>query len=118
MESLVFLAEKRDETIQARVCANGSTQRAYITGEEASSPTAASEAILITGVIDAKQNRDVMTLDILNAFVQTDISLDGDKPITKLRGQLVDILLELCPGVYDDYILTEGKHKMLYVRML
>jgi hypothetical protein len=63
MESLIFLTEKRDETIKARVCANGSTQQAYIAREEASSRTAASETILITGVIDAKQNRDVMTLD-------------------------------------------------------
>jgi hypothetical protein len=30
MESLIFLTEKRDETVKARVCANGSTQRAYI----------------------------------------------------------------------------------------
>jgi hypothetical protein len=71
------------------------------------SPTEASEAIITTGVIGAKQKRDVMTLDIPNAFVQTDI-----------RGQLVDILLELCPGVYDDYVIDEGKHKILYVRML
>jgi hypothetical protein len=118
MESLIFLTEKRDETIKARVCANSSTQRAYIAREEASSPTAASEAILITGVIDAKQNRDVMTLDIPNAFVQMEISLDGDKIIMKIRGQLVDILLELCPGVYDNYVIIEGKHKMMYVRML
>jgi hypothetical protein len=54
--------------------------------EEASSPTAALEAIIITGLIDAKQKRDVMTLDIPNAFVQTEISLDGDKIIMKIRG--------------------------------
>jgi hypothetical protein len=118
MESLIFLTEKKDETVKVRVCANESTQRAYMSREEASSPTAASEAILITGVIDSKQNRDVMTLDIPNAFVKTEISLDGDKIIMKIRGQLVDILLELCPGVYDDYVIVEGKHKILYVRML
>jgi hypothetical protein len=100
------------------VCANGSTQRAYISREEASSPTTASEAITITGVIDAKQKRDVMTLDIPNAFVQAKITLDGDKIIMKIQGQLVDILLELCPGVYDNYAIDEGKHKILYVRML
>jgi hypothetical protein len=31
MESLIFLNEKRDQSIKARMCANGSTQRAYIT---------------------------------------------------------------------------------------
>jgi hypothetical protein len=118
MESLIFLTEKRDKTVKARVCANGINQRAYMSREEASSPTAASEAIIITGVIDAKQKRDVMTLDIPNSFVQTEISPDGDKIIMMIRGQLVDILLELCPGVYNDYVIDEGKHKIMYVRML
>ncbi len=36
MESLILLNEKRDsETVKARMCANGSTQRAYISREEA-----------------------------------------------------------------------------------
>jgi hypothetical protein len=41
--------------------------------DEAASPTAMTESIIITGVIDAKQHRDVMTADIPNAFVQTEI---------------------------------------------
>jgi hypothetical protein len=118
MESLIFLNEKRDETVKARMCANGSSQRAYIAREDVSSPTAASESIITTGVVDAKQKRDVMTLDVPNAFVQTPIPLNGDKIIMKIRGQLVDMLLEICPGVYDDYVRYEGKNKVLYVRML
>jgi hypothetical protein len=31
------------------------------------------ESILITGTIDAKQNRDIITADIPNAVVQTEI---------------------------------------------
>jgi hypothetical protein len=54
MESLIFLNEKRDDSVKARFCPNGSTQRAHIAREEASSPTAASEAIIATGVIEAK----------------------------------------------------------------
>ena len=107
MESLIFLNKNRDETVKARMCANGSSQRAYIAREDVSSPTATSEAIITTGVIDAKQRCDVMTLDIPNAFVQTKIPLNGDKIIMKIRGQLVDILLELCVGVYDDYVRDE-----------
>ena len=118
MESLIFLTEKRDGTVKARTCANGSTQREYIPREEATSPTAATEAILITGVLDAKQGRDVMTLDIPNAFVQTPIPERGEKIIMKIRGRLVDILIEICPGVYEDYIVYEGKNKVLYVKML
>jgi hypothetical protein len=80
MESLIFLNEKRDgETVKARMCANGSTQQAYISREEATSPTAALEAIITTGVIDAKQKSDVMTLDIPDAFVQTKSHRTGTK---------------------------------------
>eukprot|EP00957_Ditylum_brightwellii_P049881 3781616-Ditylum_brightwellii.AAC.1 len=77
MVSLIFLTEKRDDTVKARACANGSTQRSYINKDEASSPTAATEAILITGVIKTKQHCDIMMLDIPNTFVQMPIP-EGD----------------------------------------
>ena len=73
MESLLFITEKRDGRIKARTCANGSIQREYIEREDAASPTAMTESILLTGTIDAKQGRDVMTADIPNAFVQIKI---------------------------------------------
>ena len=59
--------------MKARTYANGSIQRAYIPKDEAASPIASTEGIFITSSIEAKQNRDVMTADIPNAFVQTDI---------------------------------------------
>jgi hypothetical protein len=118
MESLIFLVEKRDGRIKARTCANGSTQRDYIPREDAASPTASTEAVLLTGVIDAKQRRDVMTLDIPNAFVQTKIPEGEEKIIMKIRGALVDILCEIAPEVYQEYVIQEGKDKVLYVHML
>eukprot|EP00957_Ditylum_brightwellii_P083634 6357156-Ditylum_brightwellii.AAC.1 len=36
----------------------------------------------------------------------------------KIQGVLVDILLELCAGVYDDYATYEKGQKVLYVRIL
>ena len=71
--SLIFLVEKRDQSVKARMCANGSTQREYMERDDASSPTVMCESILITAGIEAKQHRDVMTCDIPNALVQTDI---------------------------------------------
>ena len=70
INSLIFLTEKRDGAIKARVCANGSTQRTYIYKNKATSPTITTEALLITVVIDTKQQRNIMTLDIPNIFVQ------------------------------------------------
>eukprot|EP00977_Amphora_coffeiformis_P026426 scaffold26225_cov107-Amphora_coffeaeformis.AAC.1 len=61
LESLIFLNEKRDGTIKARHCANGSTQRSYMAREEVSSPTVSTESTLLTGVIEAMEGRDVAT---------------------------------------------------------
>jgi hypothetical protein len=109
MESLLFLIEKRDGRIKARTCANGSTQREYIDREDATSPTAATDSILITGVIEAKQQRDIMTNDVPDAFVQTPIPQDGEKIIMKIRGQLLDLLMEIAPETYKPYIVYEAK---------
>ncbi len=119
MESLLFLTEKKDGTIKGRACANGSIQREYVSRDDAASPTAATESIFITGIIDAKEERDVMTADIPNAFVQTEIDNKsfGQRVIMKIRGALVDILLEINPSVYEPYVIYEGKSKVIYMLM-
>ena len=71
MSSLTFLTEKKDGTVKARACANGSIQRRFISKHEAESPTVTTEVLLTTCVIDTKQNKDIVTLDISNAIVQT-----------------------------------------------
>ena len=43
----------------------------YINKDDTASPTVTTEALLTTAVIDAKQNRNVITLDIPNPIVQT-----------------------------------------------
>jgi hypothetical protein len=95
MESLPFLVKKRNGKIKARTCANGSIEQEYIDREDATSPRAATGAILITGVIDAKKQGDVMTNDVPNLLVQTPIPQDGEKIILKIRGQLANLLMEI-----------------------
>jgi hypothetical protein len=73
LESLIFLTEKKDGQVKGRTCANGSTQQSYVNQEDAASPTAITESIILTSVIEAKEGRDVMVADVPNAFVQTSI---------------------------------------------
>ena len=117
MESLISLVEKRDGTVKGRTCANGSTQREYTEREEAASPTVMTESIIITGVIDAKQRRDILTADIPNAFVQTEVDKKevGQRIIMKIHGPLVDILIELSAETYASHVVYEGNNKILYV---
>ena len=119
MESLLFVVEKRDGRVKARFCANGSTQREYTDRDESASPTVMTESIFITSTIDAKQNRDVMTCDIPNAFVQTDIeeAMVGQRIIMKIRGALVTILTEMDYEKYGDFVTIEKGQPVLYVVM-
>ena len=54
LESHLFLKEKRDGTIKGRTVAGGDKQRGYISKEDSSSPTVASESVLLSCIIDAK----------------------------------------------------------------
>ncbi len=108
LESLIFLIEKRDGTIKSRHCANGSTQREYMMKEETSSPTVSTNVLFLTATIEAEENRDVFSLDIPNAFIQTEMTTtDGTRVIMKIRGVLVDILCEMDP-IYEQYIVLEN----------
>ena len=95
MNSLIFVTEKRDGTIKARACANGSTQWSYIDKQDATSPKVTTEALMTTAVIDAKQNREVITLDISNTVEQTPVPKSNKKVIIRITGLLVDYLVNL-----------------------
>ena len=76
---------------------------------------------MITATIDAKQNRDVMTADMIsNAFVQVDIDEreKGKQIIMKIRDLFVNMLTELSLETYEKYVVYEGNNKALYVRMV
>ena len=54
LESHLFLKQKRDDSIKGRLVAGGNKQRGTINKEDAASPTAVLESILLTATIDAK----------------------------------------------------------------
>jgi hypothetical protein len=70
VQSLLLLTEKRDGRVKGRLVYNCKPTRERLSKKEAASPTASLEAILLTSVVDVKESRDVMSADILNAFVQ------------------------------------------------
>jgi hypothetical protein len=89
--------------------ASGNNKRDYISKEDASSPTVATESVLLSCIIDAEEERDVAVVDILNAFVQTQVENKKDMAFIKIRGILVDILVEIAPYVYKSYISKDKK---------
>jgi hypothetical protein len=92
----VFVKKKRSGVIKARKVAGGNKQRDFITKENASSPTVATESVLLTSMIDARENCDVAIVDITNAFFQTVVEDDKDKVIMRIRGHTVQRSLPKC----------------------
>ncbi len=84
--------------------------------EDASSPTIFAEAVMLTCVVNANENRDVAIVDIPNAFVQT---VAEDKKDICICSPLVNILVTIAPDVYGPYV-TVGKkgEKQLLVQCL
>jgi hypothetical protein len=109
LESHMFLKEKRDGKIKGRTVAGGNKQRDFISKEDASSPTVATEAVLLTCIVDAEEGRDVAVIDIPNAFIQTRVEDDKDMAIIKIRGVLVDMLLDIAPEAYKPFVTTDKK---------
>ncbi len=93
----------------------------WLSKDDAASPTASLEAIMLTAVIDAKEGRDVMTADIPNAFIQAklpDIKDGEDRVILKITGVLVDLLVQMAPEVYGPYVVLENGKRVLYLEVL
>jgi hypothetical protein len=109
LESHTFIKHKRDVKIKGRTVAGGNKQLDYISKEDASSPTIATESVLLSCIIDAEEERDIAVVDIPNAFVQTQVENDKDMALIKNQGILVDILVEVSPDVYKSYISKDKK---------
>ena len=120
-ESFMFLTEKRDKSVKARLVFNGKPTRDWISKEDSASPTAANESVMITAAIDAYEHRDIMSADVPNAFVQTEMPerKEGeDRVIMKITGPMVDILVELDPQTYSNFVVFERTRKVIYVVVL
>jgi hypothetical protein len=119
LESHIFVERKRDGVLKARTVAGGNKQRGYILKEDASSPTVSNEAVMLTCVIDADENRDVAIVNIPNAFVQTVVEDEKDRAFIQIRGPLVDILTSIAPDVYESYVtIGKKREKQLLVKCL
>ena len=58
-----------------------------------------------------------MVIDIPNSFIQTRVEDEKDMAIIKIRGVLVDILLEIASAVYKEHVSKDKKgNKQLLVQ--
>jgi hypothetical protein len=101
--ALMFFTEKRDKSVKGRMVYAGKPTREWLSHEDAASPTAALESIMITGVIEAKEGRDMMTCNIPNSFIQAllpKIDPREDRVVMEITGVLVDMLFDIKQELY------------------
>jgi len=104
VEGIMIMNMKRDESIKTRLRYNGKSTREWISNED-------------------NGECGVMTNDVPNAFIQAVIEANGDKGndkivMMKLTGVVVDLLIELAPEIYNDFVVLENGKKVLYVNVL
>ncbi len=82
---LIFLKEKWNGDVKAQSCANGSVQQNHIKKEEVALPTVGLESVFATAAIDAKENREVVTINIPGAFLH---ATNEDYVVMRMKGTL------------------------------
>ena len=111
----MFLKQKRTGQIKGQGCADGCKQRLHTPEDDASSPTVATESVLLSCVIDAKEQCNVATVDILGAFMQG----DQDETVHMcLEGTLAKLLTKCDPKLYRQYVVTKNNKPVLYVELI
>lgn len=119
LELTMKITEKRaDKTghrkIKGRMVADGSKQRSYEGYEKSdgSSPTARTDSVIMSGVIDAHERRNVAVIDVENAFLQSD---NDQRIIMAIRGKTAELLVRLKPSLYRPYIWYSKKGYQCYM---
>ena len=75
--------------------------------------------MLISCIIDTEEERDVAVIDIPNAFIQTRVDNEKYMVYIRFRGFLVDLMIEIVPGVYGPYVkLDKNGTKLLILQCL
>jgi hypothetical protein len=112
---LMFLSKKRCGRVKARGCADGRKQRETTSKEEASAPTVAIKAVMLSATIDAMEGREVATVDIPGAFMQADI----DEVVhVKFEGEIAKMLVQMDPKLYRKFVKDGRGKAVLYVELL
>ena len=77
------------------------------------------EAVLLSCIIDDEEERDVAVIDIPNAFIQKRVENEKYMVYIRVRGVLVDLLIEIAPDVYGPYVkLDKNGDKVLILQCL
>ncbi len=81
--------------------------------KKAAAPTVALD-LVFTSTIDAKENREVVMIDIPGAFLLAD---NEDYVIVKMVGTLAELMVKTNPKMYRQYVVLEKGRSVLYLQL-
>jgi hypothetical protein len=114
LQAISVIKEKRCEKIKGRTVADGRPQRAMYTKDKTTSPTVSTDALMLSIMINACEQRDVAMADVAGAYLHADLE---DYTLLKRKGESVDIMCKVC-GDYRMFVTREHGKKVLYLRLL
>jgi hypothetical protein len=114
LKYLMFLKKKRCGMVKGRGCADDRKQHEHTTKNETSSPTVATESLMLSCIIDAKERQDVATADIPGAFMQADS--EGEVHM-KMEGTMAELLVKLDPKLYRRRVQMQHGKSVMYVKL-
>ena len=114
LRAINLIKEKRCGKLKGRTCADGSSQRGQYTKEQTTSPTVSTDALMLSLMIDALEERDVATADVVGAYLLADMD---EFVLIKLTGDAVDIMCK-ANAKYRPFVAMESGKKVLYLQLL
>ena len=69
---------------------------------------------MISCIIDANEERDVATVDIPGAFLQSDTD---EETYVKIQGEMCNILVRIDPDRYSRYVCVEQGRNTIYLKL-
>ena len=78
------------------------------------SPTIMTKSVMLSCMIDTREQWDVATVDIAGAFMQTNLE---EKVHIWLKGAMAELLLKIDPNLYNKYLVWEGKKTVMYAEL-
>jgi hypothetical protein len=104
LHAISVIKEKRTGTIKGRTVADGRSQRPLFTKDQTTSPTVTTDALMMTIMIEAKEQRDVATADVVGAYLNANMD---DYTLLKITGASVDIMCKVS-SVYEQFVTIEN----------
>jgi hypothetical protein len=111
LQVINLITVKRDGRIKGQTVADGYPQRSLYNNSETSPPTVATDALMLTIIVDAYEKRDMGTADVVGAYLK---AFMPNFVVMKFTGELVDILCKLNRKNKASVAVKNGK-RVLYV---